>query len=78
MLTLENRSCDPFVVGDAKEFALHSQSRVADEFPRLFVPKKDTCPIAPQKTGGRLRDVLQEPIEILMRMPIGGDLKDLT
>jgi hypothetical protein len=25
-----------------------------------------------------LRDVLQEPIEILMRMPIGGDLQDLT
>ena len=25
-----------------------------------------------------MRDVLQEPIEVLMRMPIGGDLQNLT
>ena len=33
LLTLEDRSSDPLVVGDAKGFALHSQSGVADEFP---------------------------------------------
>jgi hypothetical protein len=77
LLTLEYRPGDPFVIRDAKGFALDSQCRMADQFAGRFVPEKDAGSIGSEQVNCGLGHVLQKPIEILMGVPAGSDFQDL-
>jgi hypothetical protein len=75
--TLQDRACDPFVIGYSERLAFDSQSWMTHQLASRFIPQKDTRAIAFEHSGGGLCDILQESIQVLVGVPIGCDVEDL-